>query len=137
MSCVLFLQFPLIFFFFLGPHRQHMEVLRPRIETETQLQPKPTFNPLHQAGDRTHTLAETQVAAVRFLTHCATAGTPITVNLITTQILNSTAIRIKTNQTKKTLPPQQGLRALKKGTVPPKYTAHTETCGREDKSFVD
>ena len=36
-----------------------------------------SFNSLHQAGDKTCSSAVTQSAAVRFLTHCATAGTPL------------------------------------------------------------
>ena len=35
-----------------------------------------SFNPLWQAGDRTCTSAATWAAAVRFLTHWATVGTP-------------------------------------------------------------
>ena len=35
-----------------------------------------SFNPLHQARDRTHASAVTQATAVRFLTQCATVGTP-------------------------------------------------------------
>ena len=36
-----------------------------------------SFNPPHQARDRTHASAVTQAAAVRFLTHCNTTGTPV------------------------------------------------------------
>ena len=36
-----------------------------------------SFNPLHQAGDRTHTSTAIWAAAVGFLTHCATVGTPL------------------------------------------------------------
>ena len=35
-----------------------------------------SFNPLHQAGDQTLVSTGTRDAAVGFLTHCATAGTP-------------------------------------------------------------
>ena len=35
-----------------------------------------SFNPLHQAGGRTHTSAATWAPAVRFLTYCTTAETP-------------------------------------------------------------
>ena len=35
-----------------------------------------SFNPLCWAKDRTHTSVATQAAAVGFLTHCASAGTP-------------------------------------------------------------
>ena len=51
-----------------------MEVPRPGIESELQLG---SFNPLHWAGDQTHTLAATQATAVGFLIHCATVGTPV------------------------------------------------------------
>ena len=37
------------------------------------------FNPLHQARDGTHTSTGTQAMAVRFLTHCITVGTHITI----------------------------------------------------------
>ena len=36
-----------------------------------------SFKSLHWAGNRTHTSAATRAAAVGSLTHCATAGTPI------------------------------------------------------------
>ena len=36
-----------------------------------------SFDPLCRARDRTLTSLETQTTAVEFLTHCATAGTPI------------------------------------------------------------
>ena len=35
-----------------------------------------SFNPLHQAGDQTHTSTGNRTAAVMFLTHCTTVGTP-------------------------------------------------------------
>ena len=35
-----------------------------------------SFNTLHQAGDPTCASAVNQVTAMRFLTHCATVGTP-------------------------------------------------------------
>ena len=69
------------FFFFMG-HLQHMEVPRPGVESELQvwptlqLQQPRSFNPLHWAWDWTCTSAVTQATAVRFLTHCTTAGTP-------------------------------------------------------------
>ena len=56
----------------------YMEGPRPGIESEPQLQHQ-IFKPLHQAGDGAHASAATQATAVGFLTHCATAGTPITV----------------------------------------------------------
>ena len=52
------------------------------IESELQLRPTPQwqqhwiFNPLCRARDWTHASAAIRVAAVRFLTHCAAAGTP-------------------------------------------------------------
>ena len=36
-----------------------------------------SFNPLHQVRDQTYTSTVTWAAAVRFLTHCTTVGTPI------------------------------------------------------------
>ena len=36
-----------------------------------------SFNPLHWARDWTCTSTVTQAAAVKFLTHCTTVGTPI------------------------------------------------------------
>ena len=36
-----------------------------------------SFNPLHQAGDRTQAYAAARVTAVGFLTHCTTLGTPV------------------------------------------------------------
>ena len=35
-----------------------------------------SFNPLPQAGDQTQASTATQAATVRFVTHCATVGTP-------------------------------------------------------------
>ena len=58
-------------FFFSWLHPQHMEVPKPGTESEPQLQQ-------HQARNQTCTSAVTHAAAVRFLTHCATAGTPTT-----------------------------------------------------------
>ena len=40
-----------------------------------------SFNPLYQARDQTLASAATQAVVVRFLTHCATAGTPFGSNL--------------------------------------------------------
>ena len=60
-----------------------MVVPRPGIESELQCDldlcrrcgnTRP-FNPLHQAGDRTHTSTATQVTAVGFLTHSAIVRT--------------------------------------------------------------
>ena len=59
-----------------------MEVPGPGTESKLQLQPTPQlwqckiYNPLCWAGDQTHSSAETWAAAIRFLTHCTTAGTP-------------------------------------------------------------
>ena len=60
-----------------------MEVLGPGIESEPQLrltwqlcQCGTLLNLPHQAGDPTCTSAATRATAVRFLTHCTTAGTP-------------------------------------------------------------
>ena len=36
-----------------------------------------SFNPPCRAGDQSYTSAVTEAAAVRFLTHCTTAGTPL------------------------------------------------------------
>ena len=64
-------------FCFLWLYPQHMGIPRPRTESEPQLRPTPQLqqcqilNPLCLTGDWTHTSA-----AVRFLTHCATVGTP-------------------------------------------------------------
>ena len=55
-----------------------MEIPGPGIESEPQLPPMPQLqpcqilNPLHWAGERTHTSSATR----EFLTHSATAGTP-------------------------------------------------------------
>ena len=49
----------------------------------SQLWPHQIFNPLHWAGGRTHTSAETQAAAVRSLTHCTIAVTLISTCLCT------------------------------------------------------
>ena len=68
----------IIFFVFYGPIHAVWKFLRPRIESKLQLQQRQIFNPLHQAGDQTCTSTATQATqAVGFLTHCATAGTPI------------------------------------------------------------
>ena len=59
-----------------------MEVTGTVVESEQQLQPMPQLqqwqilNPLCQASERTLTSAVIQIAAVGFLTHCTTAGTP-------------------------------------------------------------
>ena len=50
-----------------------METPGPEIESKPQ-QPQSLY-PLHQAGDLTCTSTVTQAAVLRFLTHCATAGT--------------------------------------------------------------
>ena len=69
-------------FFSLWPHPWPMEVPRPGTESELQPRPTPqlppngTLNPLHWARDQTRTSLVTPATAVRFLTHCATAGTP-------------------------------------------------------------
>ena len=60
----------------------NMEIPGPGNESEPQLQAMlscsnaGSFNPLYQARDWTHTSAEIQTPADRFLTHCATVGTP-------------------------------------------------------------
>ena len=60
--CILFF---LSFFFFYRLHPQHMEVPRPGVESELQLQSMPQLwqhqilNPLYQAGDQTHASATT------------------------------------------------------------------------------
>ena len=70
------------FLFFLWPHLQHVEVPGPGTESEPQphlchnVSNARSFNPLYQAGDQTTASIATTAAAVRFLTHCATAGTP-------------------------------------------------------------
>ena len=54
------------FFFFSWLHPQHMEVPRPGIESELQLQQTRSFNPLHQPGIES-TSSVIWAAAVRFL----------------------------------------------------------------------
>ena len=56
------------FFFFLEPHPWYMEV--PGSGTEAG-----SFNPLHQARDRTCTSTVTRAIEVRFLIYCATKCT--------------------------------------------------------------
>jgi len=83
----------LVFFVFLGPHPQHMEVPRLGVESELQLpayataMPDPShicdlhhkswqrqiLNPLSEARDWTHNLMVP--SQIRF--HCATMGTPL------------------------------------------------------------
>ena len=63
------------FFFFLWLHLWYVEISRPGIESEPQL--LGFFNPLHWARDGTHNSVATHPTAVAFLTHCATAGTPM------------------------------------------------------------
>lgn len=70
------------------PHMGHMEIPRPRTETELQLQPTlelqqyQILNPLGWAGDPTFTSTVTWAAAIRFLSHYNTTGTPRTLFLI-------------------------------------------------------
>ena len=88
----------ILFFFFLGPHPWHMEVPRPRVESELQLPAYTTatatqnpshncglhhsprqhriLNPLSEARDRTFIL----MVPSRVRYHCATTGTPHTKN---------------------------------------------------------
>ena len=67
------------FFPFLWPHPQHMEVLRPGIESEPHLPPMPQpwqcwiLNPLLQTGGRTCDDSETMAGS---WTCCATVGSP-------------------------------------------------------------
>ena len=42
-----------------------------------------SFNPLLQAREQTHASENTQAAAVGFLTHCTTVGTPKVISNIT------------------------------------------------------
>lgn len=58
-----------------------MDVPRPETESKPQLQPAHSnttrsFKPMHQAKDQTSTSTVIWVAAVGFLTHGATVGTP-------------------------------------------------------------
>ena len=53
-----------------------------------------SFNPMHRTGNPTCTLATTQATTVRFLTHCAMAGTPISVPL-TLSLLQSSGLKIQ------------------------------------------
>lgn len=62
--------------FLLWLHLQHIEFPSPGTESKNLSY---SFNPLCQARDQTHASAATQPAMVRFLTHCATVGTPNTV----------------------------------------------------------
>ena len=71
------------FFFLFWLHLQHMEVPGPGVERKLHLWPTlqlgqllGSFNPLYQGRDGIHTSAATGAAAVRFSTHCATAGAP-------------------------------------------------------------
>ena len=62
---------------YVWPHSWHMEVPGLGIESKPQLQQCQILNPLCRAGDQTCATTATQATAVRFVTHCATAGTPI------------------------------------------------------------
>ena len=55
-----------------------------------------SFNPLHQAGNRTHTSAETGATAVGFLTYYATVGTPV--RCLSFALLNSHSILLSALQ---------------------------------------
>ena len=55
---------------------QGMNESKPQLQPMPQLRHTGSFNPLHQAGDRTCAFAATQATAVGFLIHCTTAGTP-------------------------------------------------------------
>ena len=57
---------------FLGAESKLQLWLMPQLQQNTG-----SFNPRHQAGDRTCTSAATGATAVGFFTHCATVGTPI------------------------------------------------------------
>ena len=61
------------FVFLFWPYPQH-EVPRPGAESELQLRPMLSFNPLHRAGDQTHAYAMTQATAVGFLAHCGNSS---------------------------------------------------------------
>lgn len=74
--CICIYFAPCHFFFFLGQHSWHMEVPRLRIESELQLWEQQCFNPLPQAWDQTWASTVTPAAAVSFLTHGTTVGTP-------------------------------------------------------------
>ena len=60
---------------------QAWDEIRASAATLPQLRQRWIFNPQHQTGYHTHTFIATQAAAVRFLSHCATAGTPIEIFL--------------------------------------------------------
>ena len=62
-------------FLILWPHLGYVEVPGPGIESEPQMQLR-QCRILHWARDPTLTSAATRAAAVGFLTHCATEGTP-------------------------------------------------------------
>ena len=47
-----------------------------------------SFNPLHQARDGIHASTATQATAGEFLTHCATAGAPMTYNIFIKKMFN-------------------------------------------------
>ena len=65
------------FFFYSYSHTNNMEVPKPGIYSESQLQPTAAVaildpvNPLHWVRDQTHASAATQGAVLRFLTHYA------------------------------------------------------------------
>ena len=62
--------------------QRHMEISGSEMESKPQLQSTPQLwpcqilNPLHQAGDPTHSSAATQATAIGFLTYFATEGNP-------------------------------------------------------------
>ena len=57
---------------------RHTEIPGPGIESKPQLWPTPQLQQcwIHRAEHQTHTSAVTWATAVRFLTYCATVGTP-------------------------------------------------------------
>ena len=67
-----------IFLFFYGCTHRVCMLLGQRLNPSFSCGNAKFFNPLHQAGNRTRASAVTWIAAVWFLTHCATAGTPHT-----------------------------------------------------------
>ena len=64
------------FFFFLWLHLWHMRLPGQGLNPSLSCNQAGAFNSLCQARDGTCASAETQAAAVGFLTHCATAGIP-------------------------------------------------------------